>query len=80
VTRKISPTGWTIELEPAKIGMAHPIRWRTGKDIYVGALIRLWLFQFPIFLFAAQLKEFFLDGLKKLEQPSHKCVELRGNM
>jgi hypothetical protein len=23
---------------------------------------------FPIFLFAAQLKEFFLDGLKKLEQ------------
>jgi hypothetical protein len=23
-------------------------------------------------------KEFFLDGLKKLEQRSHKCVELRG--
>jgi hypothetical protein len=33
---------------------------------------------FPIFLFAAQPKEFFLDGLKKLEQRSHKCVELRG--
>jgi hypothetical protein len=33
---------------------------------------------FPIFLFAAQLKEFFLDGLKKLEQLSHKCVELKG--
>jgi hypothetical protein len=32
---------------------------------------------FPIFLFAAQPKEFFLDGLK-LEQRSHKCVELRG--
>jgi hypothetical protein len=31
---------------------------------------------FPIFLFAAQPKEFFLDGLKKLEQRSHKCVEL----
>jgi hypothetical protein len=31
---------------------------------------------FPIFLFAAQLKVFF-DGLKKLEQRSHKCVELR---
>jgi hypothetical protein len=30
------------------------------------------------FLFAAQPKEFFLDGLKKLEQRSHKCVELRG--
>jgi hypothetical protein len=33
---------------------------------------------FPIFLFAAQLKELFLDGLKKLEQRNHKCVELRG--
>jgi hypothetical protein len=33
---------------------------------------------FLIFLFAAQPKEFFLDGLKKLEQRSHKCVELRG--
>jgi hypothetical protein len=31
---------------------------------------------FPVFLFAAQPKEFFLDGLKKLEQQSHKCVEL----
>jgi histone-lysine N-methyltransferase SETMAR len=30
--------------------------------------------------FAAQPKEFFLDELKKLEQRSHKCVELRGNM
>jgi hypothetical protein len=39
----------------------------------VGVLIRLWLF-----LFAAQTKEFFLDGLKKLEQRSHKFVELRG--
>jgi hypothetical protein len=33
---------------------------------------------FPIFLFAAEPKEFFLDQLKKLEQRSHKCVELRG--
>jgi hypothetical protein len=32
---------------------------------------------FSIFLFAAQPKEFLLDGLKKLEQRSHKCVELR---
>jgi hypothetical protein len=32
---------------------------------------------FLIFLFTAQPKEFFLDGLKKLEQRSHKCVELR---
>jgi hypothetical protein len=35
---------------------------------------------FLIFLFAAQPKEFFLDGLMKLEQRSHKCVELKGNM
>jgi hypothetical protein len=33
---------------------------------------------FPIFLFVAQPKEFFLRGLKKLEQRSHTCVELRG--
>jgi hypothetical protein len=37
-------------------------------------MISLWLF-----LFEAQQKEFYLDGLKKLEQRSHKCVELRGN-
>jgi hypothetical protein len=43
------------------------------KDqIYVGVLISLWLF-----LFAAQPKEFFLDGLKKLEQRSYKYMELR---
>jgi hypothetical protein len=45
--------------------------------VYVGVLRSLWLFIFPIFLFAAQPKEFFLDGLKKLEQRRHKCVELR---
>jgi hypothetical protein len=49
-----------------------------ARGIYVRVLISLWLFLFPIFLFAAQPKEFFLDGLKKLEQRSHKCVELRG--
>jgi hypothetical protein len=42
---------------------------------YVAVLISLWLF-----LLAAQPKEFFLDRLKKLEQQSHKCVELGGNM
>jgi hypothetical protein len=35
---------------------------------------------FPIFLFTAQPNDFSLDGLKKLEQRSQKCVELRGNM
>jgi hypothetical protein len=40
---------------------------------HLGMLISLWLF-----LFAAQPKECFLDGLKKLEQRSHKCVEVRG--
>jgi hypothetical protein len=33
---------------------------------------------FLIFIFAEQPKEFFLDGLKKLEQRSHKCVEFSG--
>jgi hypothetical protein len=47
---------------------------------YVGMLIIFWLFLFPIFLSAAPAKECFLDGLKKLEQRSHKCWELRGNM
>jgi hypothetical protein len=39
-----------------------------NKYMYIGVLISLWLFLFPIFLSAAQPKEFFLDGLKKLEQ------------
>jgi hypothetical protein len=33
---------------------------------------------FPIFLLALQPKEFFLDGLKKLEQQIHKCMEFSG--
>jgi hypothetical protein len=37
-----------------------------GEDV----LISLWLFLFPIFPFAAQPKEFCLNGLKKLEQRS----------
>jgi hypothetical protein len=45
----------------------------TQVSLYVGLMISLW-----IFLFTAQPKEFFLDGLKKLEQRSHKCVEFRG--
>jgi hypothetical protein len=48
------------------------------KTLYVGLLISLWPFLFLVFLFAAQPKEFFLDGLKKLEQRRHKWVELRG--
>jgi hypothetical protein len=42
-------------------------------------LISLWLSYFTYGWLAAQPKEFFLDGLKKLEQRSHKCVELRGD-
>jgi hypothetical protein len=41
-------------------------------------LISLWLFLVHLFLFAAQPKEFFLDGLKRSEQLNHKYVELRG--
>jgi hypothetical protein len=47
-------------------------------SLYLGVLISSWLFLLPIFLFAAQPKDFFMDRLKKLEQRSHKCVELRG--
>jgi hypothetical protein len=46
--------------------------------MYVRVLVSLWPFLFPVFLLAAQPKEFFLDGLKKSEQRSHKCVELMG--
>jgi hypothetical protein len=42
------------------------------------ALVRRGADKSLAFLFPAQPKEFFLDGLKKLEQRSHKCVELRG--
>jgi hypothetical protein len=48
-------------------------RWLQRETFYVEMLISL-----SLFLFAAQPKEFFLDGLKKLEQRSHKCVELKG--
>jgi hypothetical protein len=47
-------------------------------SFYVGILIILGLFLFPIFLFAGQPKEFFLDRLNKLEEQSHKSVEPRG--
>jgi hypothetical protein len=48
----------------------------TSVSVCVGVLINLWLF-----LFAVQAKEFFLDGLKKLEQRCRKCVwSSGGNM
>jgi hypothetical protein len=47
---------------------------------HIRVLISLWLSLFPIFLFAAQPKEFFFDGLKKLEQQSHKCVWRSGGI
>jgi hypothetical protein len=37
-------------------------------DVRSNGVKGYWLFLFPVFLFAAQLKEFFLYGLKKLEQ------------
>jgi hypothetical protein len=48
------------------------------ETLYMGVLISLWFFLVPIFLFAAQPKEIFLDWLRKLEQRNHKCVELKG--
>jgi hypothetical protein len=56
---------------PSGINLAIPQTYSSAQ--YAGVLTSLWLF-----LFAAQPKEFFLDGLKKLEQRRHKCVELGG--
>jgi hypothetical protein len=44
--------------------------------MHVEVLINLWLFLFS-YLQHSQ-NNFFFDRLKKLEQRSHKCVELRG--
>jgi hypothetical protein len=41
-------------------------------------VVSLWLFLFPVFIFATEPKEFFLAGSKKLEQRSHKCMQLGG--
>jgi hypothetical protein len=52
-------------------------------DIYIYSYLRRGTdksLAFPVFLFGAKPKEFFLDVLKNLGQRSHKCVELRGNM
>jgi hypothetical protein len=45
--------------------------------MYIGVLINLWLFLSADGWFVAQPKEFFLDGLKKLEKQSHNCVGLK---
>jgi hypothetical protein len=61
-------------------GIMNPCPWRFYR--YWIAVLRRGVdksLAFP-FLFAAQPREIFLDGLKKLEQRSQKCVELRGNM
>jgi hypothetical protein len=56
-----------------RILVGKPEERKGGWKYYVGVVISL-----SNFLFAAQPKDFFLDGLKKSEQRSHKCVELRG--
>jgi hypothetical protein len=48
--------------------MKQKIRVAFKAVMYVGVLINRWIFLF-----------FYLQ-LKKLEQRSHKCAELRGNM
>jgi hypothetical protein len=50
---------------------------KTQLDRCVGVVISFWLFLFSIYLFVAEPKEFFLVGLKKLDQRSRKCVEFR---
>jgi hypothetical protein len=62
-----------------KIYVNYPVRrFASAINRYVGVLISLWLFLYHLLLSAAQPKEFFLGGLKKLEQRSHKCVVLKG--
>jgi hypothetical protein len=51
--------------------LGYPVRYMLVRVIRRGADKSL---AFHIFLFAAQPKEFFLDGLKKFEQRSYKCV------
>jgi hypothetical protein len=48
---------------------------RKTRRLYIGVLINLWLF---LFSYLQRNKKIVLDGLKKLEQRSHKCVELKG--
>jgi hypothetical protein len=62
------------EVKKAKLCLHSPIRLH---DISKSA-DKSSAFPISYFLSAAQPKEFFFDGLKKLEQQSHKCVELRG--
>jgi hypothetical protein len=64
------PVGWSALY--FEVGIRGPVR----KYYYVGGADKS--LTLPIFPFAAQPKEFFFDGLKNLEQRSHKCVELRG--
>jgi hypothetical protein len=60
-----------LSLEPAgntwPVGTDHNFNQSWSLMLCRGA-DSLWLFLFPIYLLAAQPKEFFLDGLKKLEQ------------
>jgi hypothetical protein len=65
-------------MQRTAVGIMFPDKRRNTFLMLRRGLISLWLLLFPVFLFAAQPKEFFLDGLKKLEQRSHKFVELRG--
>jgi hypothetical protein len=46
--------------------------------MYVGVLISLWFFPVSPTGGLQHNNFFFLNVLKKLEQRSHKCVELRG--
>jgi hypothetical protein len=69
----------TIEilLTRAVAGVPNPDLGRASVE-NVGMLISLWLFLFHLRVVCSTTKKFFFDRLKKLEQRSHKCVELRG--
>jgi hypothetical protein len=56
----------SFEKNKSKLKKGQIPLYKLHPFVYIGVLISLWLFLFPIFLFAAQPKGFFFDGLKKL--------------
>jgi hypothetical protein len=66
--------GWLFLSDADSKYVLH--EYKQAMNIYVGVLISLWLF---LFSYLQHNQKNFLDGLKKLEQRTHKCVELRGD-
>jgi hypothetical protein len=70
-----SPSG------PLQHSLINILFYHSGRPEILNILVRRGAdksLAFPIFVLAAEPNELFLDGLKKLEQRSHTCVELKG--